>query len=369
MLELELQEMLLCLSKYKRWYVYGAGIVAYDISLALEVCYGIKPDAFLTSTPDTDNPFFHSEQVWCMDQLCEKDIVDCCVLIGTPEIYHDVIVCNLVSKGVKNYIPLTCHLEYQIMAAYYKKECNLLLLEDIAQGVSHKLSAEDMDLCIYMAKSSKDKPLKNQYAIPKYISPIQVGAELDCMRLEKCQDNSGENISNKNRNYSELTATYWVWKNTTHDYKGICHYRRIFLLPENIGDVLEQNNIDVILPLPYVCKNNASDQYKRYVSEQDFIHMMCALKEVSADVYNEAKRIYEERYLYNYNMVIAKKEVFDFYCEWLFKVLEQVEQYCDAQGQRTDRYAGYLGELLTSLYFMSHQDKYRIVHAERIWMC
>ncbi len=33
-----------------------------------------------------------------------------------------------------------------------------------------------------------------------------------------------------------------------------------------------------------------------------------------------------------------------------------------------DRYAGYLGELLTTLYFMKTSGSLKIVHAERNWM-
>ena len=64
--------------------------------------------------------------------------------------------------------------------------------------------------------------------------PIHVGAEgkkdpmghpLD---LGYIKDNTGENISDKNKNYCELTGLYWAWKNLNADYIGLAHYRRHF---------------------------------------------------------------------------------------------------------------------------------------------
>ena len=39
-------------------------------------------------------------------------------------------------------------------------------------------------------------------------------------------DNTGDNISSKNKSYCELTGLYWLWKKHECDIMGICHYFR-----------------------------------------------------------------------------------------------------------------------------------------------
>ena len=70
-----------------------------------------------------------------------------------------------------------------------------------------------------------------EYWMPedKLYLPIQVGFSDD---LGIQRDNEGENISSKNKNYCELTALYWGWKNLDADVIGLDHYRRHFSLKQ-----------------------------------------------------------------------------------------------------------------------------------------
>ena len=61
-------------------------------------------------------------------------------------------------------------------------------------------------------------------------------------------------------------------------------------------------------------------------------------------------------------MLIAKREVFDDYCDFLFSVLERTEELALPKGaERADRFAGYLGENLTTIYFRKNKDKFEAV--------
>lgn len=60
---------------------------------------------------------------------------------------------------------------------------------------------------------------------------------------------------------------------------------------------------------------------------------------------------------------MAKKTVLADYCSWLFLVLERVEEFSVPKGaERADRYIGYMGEVLETLYFIYHKKDFHIVH-------
>ena len=76
---------------------------------------------------------------------------------------------------------------------------------------------------IYVATHKKvPMPEKSIY------QPIRVGAALNEDDFGYVRDDTGDNISNKNKNFCELTATYWILKNDNSDIVGLKHYRRYF---------------------------------------------------------------------------------------------------------------------------------------------
>ncbi len=216
-----------------------------------------------------------------------------------------------------------------------------------------------------------------QYSIiPPLCEPILCGADFNAPVDGALPDNTGDNISDKNREYSELTAHYHAWKNIKAEYYGFCHYRRFFCVDENIKH-------------PYITTSQLSgqklirllgndEQWNRLISENDIIvprseDMGLATREhyitsayhyaedldlfmgILADMAPHLKSIADE-YLsqnrqYFCNMFIMKAEYFNEYCDILFSVLKEFDKaktfHGDYQSDRTD---GYLGEVFTGIY-------------------
>lgn len=233
------------------------------------------------------------------------------------------------------------------------------------------------DFEVYVAKFYKDRPLQKVCSYPKWLYPVQAGAALTEERVADILDSMGENISHKNANYCELTVLYWIWKNcldlsnseTGQKYYGLFHYRRWLDLSDADMEKIRNNDIDVILPFPTVHEPDISEHHARYIKEQDWDAMLYALKELAPEYYKACDKIFLQKYMYNYNILIAKTDVLRKYCEWLFPILKRVEQMSVPKGdERADRYIGYIGENLLTLYFMSCKDDLNIVHTGRIML-
>ncbi len=158
-------------------------------------------------------------------------------------------------------------------------------------------------------------------------------------------DDTGENISRLNPFLNEMTAIYWIWKNTNHTHIGFNHYRRIFtaktnrpfykhdyyafaekfcltekevlkifseydvvVYSESFGmftqtelNVMATKNPDLVRRADEIVKKHLVKKYPDY-----------------ADAFDKVLKGYV---MFNFNMFIMRKNIFDAYCEWLFSFL------------------------------------------------
>lgn len=218
-----------------------------------------------------------------------------------------------------------------------------------------------------------------RYQMPKdkiYI-PVQVGAE-GKEKIEGYQpDNVGENISNKNPYFCELTGLYWAWKNMYSDYIGLAHYRRHFTVSKNIpkeeklkfniilneGEIEKiLENTDVILPKKrkyYI--ENLYDHYKHTMYIEPLDETRKIIEEKYPEYLEEFDRLHKRTSAHMFNMFIMKKELLNDYCTWLFDILFELEKRVD--NNRYDsfhsRFYGRVSELLLDVWINKNSVKYK----------
>jgi hypothetical protein len=228
------------------------------------------------------------------------------------------------------------------------------------KALDHRGAGSNGGFSLYEVRHHLDKPLRNRPKLRPWEIPIQAGAELTGIRICEKLDNDGDNISDKNKQYCEASAMYKVWKSASAAWVGIEHYRRHLLVtPDMLSD-----DIDVIMPLPYACYPNPESQFRRFVGEEIAMAMHTALRELYPDKYEAYAGCLDGKYHYAYNMIVAKKAIFDKFCEWAFNVTAYIETLA-LQSVKETRALAYVTEQLTSIYFMSNQDKLKIRHAEK----
>lgn len=302
------------------------------------------------------------------EELSDDEKQDVEILIATPESVQPEIEETLENYGFSCYRRLDSRRWYEWMKLYHAR-----------LGMFQPLSALPVGyhipfIRIYMAKSHADRPLRDIYHLPEYVFPVQAGAGCSDMRIADLTDNSGNNISQKNVNYSELTVLYWIWKNKletdmvvkedSRQYYGLIQYRRIFDFDADDLLRLVDNDVDVVLPYPLPYESNIHAHHKRYLAEDDWNTLLVVLKEQQPEYAEAFAGILGQRYLYNYNVILARKNVLKTYCEWLFPLLDEVQERSNPKGcERHDRYIGYMGETLETLYFMFNRKKLNITHA------
>lgn len=341
--------------------IFGAKSIALGVYCAIHTLYKEYPVSCFLVSSMKDNPIMLAglpvRELRCFS---EKDT---CILIAAPEDTHIRIIELLKQYGFSKYICIDSRREAALMEQYYQKT-----------GYFAPLHEEPFFLCVYVAKSHKDKPLRHSYQAPDWSIPVQAGAALTDVRIADVADDMGKNISIKNENYCELTVLYWMWKNCLlreyrADYYGLFHYRRSLQLDEDGLRRLKERKIDVILPYPTVHEPDIREHHARYMKEEDWESMLYALREQRPEYADAFTDIVRQPYMYNYNMLIAKADVLADYCAWLFPVLKRTEELSRPQGrERGDRYIGYLGENLLTLYFMYHRKKLNIAHTGRIML-
>ena len=197
--------------------------------------------------------------------------------------------------------------------------------------------------------------------------PIQVGAAGKApLHPDWLRDDTGDQISRKNAGFCELTGYYWAWKNYPAEVYGTCHYRRYFakhalgqpkkqrlLTAAQIQRLLQ--NADMVLPPKrHYWIETRESQYSHAHNAQDLQCARQVLTEKYPEYLPEWEQVMHSRSGHIFNMLIARRPVFDAYYTWLFDMLFEVEKRLDTSGYSPSdqRVFGYLAERLLDVYVL-----------------
>ena len=200
-----------------------------------------------------------------------------------------------------------------------------------------------------------------QQQLPNIYQVLHVGAK-GKVDLGYLRDDIGDNISDKNPNYCELTGLYWMWKNSTADVVGLCHYRRYFSsipLDKKLKRILTEKDIearlknhDIIVSVPVFTKQNQRDFY----CANHYKHDYDLTRDAIARIHPEYIPDFDE-YMNGHcgslcNMFICRKELADKYAAWLFQIYDEMESQVDLSTYDTyqARMYGFMSERLMNVW-------------------
>lgn len=209
--------------------------------------------------------------------------------------------------------------------------------------------------------------------------PVQVGRSNSGQILDYAvPDNSGDNISEKNASWCELTALYWAWKNLNADYYGLMHYRRLLHFGSagngcHIFNAVTEREVASFGWTPQAVAR-ACERFDIITGPEWSIHpaglpdhIMSArefyAREHDVRALDIVTEIVRERYPDHYlpllqslsettcvwgNIAVMRSLYFHKYCSFLFEVLGEAERRIDTSGYDSyqRRVFGFLAERL-----------------------
>lgn len=207
-------------------------------------------------------------------------------------------------------------------------------------------------------------PPDNEIFLPVHAGAAVSNQKLNIQADDKINGRTCDNISAKNENYCELTVMYWAWKNLKKlypdvKYVGLFHYRRFLEFNEDkIISALENGKI--VVAKKRIFKYSLAVQYCIYHISDDYRTLLRIIQDKFSDYYDSFISVMENsNKIFLRNMFIMKYDDFVKYCEWLFKVLSEIEAAVPFQNYSPyqKRVFGYMAERLMNVYIHKHKMK------------
>lgn len=183
-------------------------------------------------------------------------------------------------------------------------------------------------------------------------------------------DNTGDNISDRNGSYNEMTSVYWAWKNYdalgNPEWIGFMHYRRHFLFKDGKASCYENDGIydeyldeigyskerieEILADADFVTtrpqyRTSLYEHYKRNHRIEDLDTAIQILKSKYPEYSESADTYLQGPKAYFCNMFIFPKRLFMQYASWIFDILFEFEKQVDISNKRL-----FISEWLTGIF-------------------
>lgn len=205
---------------------------------------------------------------------------------------------------------------------------------------------------------------------------IQCGRANAATILDMPGDHTGQNVSSRNKYWSEITGLFWAWKNLPpEDFNGLCSYRRFFnfnfdatrpvkLVNQDEAQAAIDNirmpdmealfrEVDIVVPIPYTYAYSIRRVCSMNYNDADFAILETILRELSPDyLASYCDYMYRSNTMIGHNMFIAPRAIYTDYCAWAFKILLEAERQIkpDNYPVQQVRVLGYMHEILLGVY-------------------
>lgn len=230
-----------------------------------------------------------------------------------------------------------------------------------------------MTPAIYTAYHKPSPLLQSQSVRPIHVGRAQAAAPLEGM----IGDDTGDHISGQNREYCELTALYWAWKNDTEStHIGLMHYRRVLDFDgqfEGTGAELYPSRFDIptwvqsaeswladqggsydlVVPRMHVVGRTLQENYRKNHAPADLDLTRDIIAAAHPDYLGSFDTVSQQNGVRLGNMFVMRRDLMDRYCAWLFDILGKLEG-ADVDrswySPRQCRYLGFVAERLMTVY-------------------
>ena len=174
-------------------------------------------------------------------------------------------------------------------------------------------------------------------------------------QLQDCiLDDSGENISDLNRYFGDLTGLYWVWKNTYHEYLGTNQYRR-FWNDQAVNDLKLTKNTLYVYKIDL--QENIVNQFSYFHGSTMLQILYEAARQNKIKITDQQVRSMENlNYIFGCNMFFCDRSLFDRLCALMFEMLFEIYEgskyalpYIDHGRYKSSRLIAFLSERLMTI--------------------